>query len=820
MTIEKTVRSTLSIATLAFFFTIECYNFVTVLGNPNSRIVHTKYGPVRGFIHIFPKKQLRSVEVFLGIPFASAPVGSLRFMPPVTPAPWRGIWRADQFGPVCPQKYPEIQNTTTALKSMTPGRLAYFQRILPLLQNQSEDCLFLNVYSPRRHRNTSRVPVIVVIHGDSYEWYSGNIYDGSVLASAADVIVITLNFRLGVLGFLPSLTGAARGNYGLMDQVAALHWIRENIAEFGGTIDNITLLGHGHGAALVNLLMLSPMAKGLFSRVILQSGSALSPWAMASESPTYTRHLALILGCPVDNHVLMVACMRQRPLSDIMRVQLLVPKHLTGFGPTVDGIVIPNEPEMLLRNYSYLHSQYELLIGVTRNEFYHHFSTIDEKYGIEPDRRDKLLRTLVRNVYTHHLQEIFLTIVNEYTDWTKTVQHPVNILRNTASALGDALIVAPAIRVANYHSKVNDRTFLYVFGHHTEHGNYPGKFGCVHGEELPYVFGAPLVDGNLSYFQYNFSHAEQTLSMAVMTYWTNFAKNPNFPFHRRDLAEGKLINRFDRIEWPLYDALQQKYLIIGMKPKVRDHYHAHRMSLWLHLIPKLDRNDIGVPAYHHLLDDHDNANLYDGIVRHVVIPTSFSLTTTTIPIPPRFPIPTLSEVWNISESTEPTANDVFTTMTPDEILNYAFSTSISDTTAVVLQNTNYSTALSVTIAVGCSLLVLNVLVFAGVFYQRDRYKIEGKLQRRNYKVKTPNQHLEIPQRQKETTRETPTVPGTPKNGHSPTVPGTPKNGHSPTKFSIQVHHKERPTPEVHFLMHRDGRMVSTPPRPKKQEKKL
>ncbi|CAG2169525.1 unnamed protein product, partial [Oppiella nova] len=139
----------------------------------------------------------------------------------------------------------------------------------------------------------ARLPVIVFIGGETYDWDAGNPYDGSILASFGHVIVVTLNYRLGVLGFLPAVVdGAVRGNYGLMDQVAALHWVQENIGEFGGDPHNVTVIGHGFGASCVHLLLLSPMARGLFARVVLMSGSALGPASIARDADTYARHLA------------------------------------------------------------------------------------------------------------------------------------------------------------------------------------------------------------------------------------------------------------------------------------------------------------------------------------------------------------------------------------------------------------------------------------------------------------------------------------------------------------------------------------------------
>ncbi|GFS94952.1 neuroligin-2 [Nephila pilipes] len=113
-------------------------------------------------------------------------------------------------------------------------------------------------------RDPMKLPVLVFIHGESYDWNAGNPYDGSILSSLGNVVVVTINYRLGILGFLPATEGSARGNYGLMDQVAALHWVQENIAEFGGDQKNVTIVGQGYGAAFVNLLMISPMARGGF----------------------------------------------------------------------------------------------------------------------------------------------------------------------------------------------------------------------------------------------------------------------------------------------------------------------------------------------------------------------------------------------------------------------------------------------------------------------------------------------------------------------------------------------------------------------------
>ncbi|XP_076372956.1 neuroligin-4, X-linked-like [Tachypleus tridentatus] len=688
------------------------------------RVVMTKYGSLKGIIQEFKtNKDLRPVEVFYSVPYASAPVGSLRFMPPVTPPHWRGIRNASKFGPVCPQTLPDIINHTKALETMPPGRLAYLRRIRPKLLNQSEDCLYLNIYAPTTVLNSNvKVPVVVFIQGDSYNWNSGNLYDGSVISSTADIIFITLNFRLGIFGFLPALEEASRGNYGLMDQVAALHWIRENVSAFGGDVNNVTIIGHGHGAAFVNLLMISPMAEGLFHRCIMHSGSALSPWAIAREAPKFARQLAGKLKCPNESNIMMIECLRSRPMKQILNVQLDVPDYLTAFGPTIDGVVIPDEPEMLMKDDNNLYNQYDLLLGVSRMEFYYKFSANEERYGLEKSRRTKLFRNLVRNIYTYHLKEIFYVLENEYTDWERTMEHPINILENTARAISDGLVVGPLFKAAKYRDKGNKKTFLFVFGHQTEDSEFPKRYGCIHGEDLPYVLGVPLV-GKLAHFQRNYTRSETSLAQAVLIYWYTFAKkgNPNIQDDKKD----KFKSRFESIEWPAFENVYQKYLSLGTKPKVRDHYRAHQLSFWNNLIPKLHRSGSGSPPHH---------SFFKGTYRYdeVAVSTPYLAASTSKANVISTEDSTASSATNTNvlyvTSNGPSTTSLATTV-PGMSLNY------STGSAHVFEQSSYSTTLSVTVAVGCSLLILNILVFTGLFYQKDKNRLNVTLHKNNYKLK-------------------------------------------------------------------------------------
>ncbi|XP_031785233.1 neuroligin-4, Y-linked isoform X3 [Nasonia vitripennis] len=543
----------------------------------NPRVVQTRYGKIQGLVLSFENtRHLKPIDVYLGVPYATPPTGGNRFSPTRALSPWDGNKLAEKLGPVCPQKLPDISDEKEALDRMPRGRLEYLKRILPHLRNQSEDCLYLNIYAPAMGMSEGgrKHPVLVFIHGESYEWGSGNTYDGSVLASYTDQIVITLNYRLGVLGFLNANvsphTKARVANYGLMDQIAALHWVQQNIEYFGGDPSNVTLMGQGTGAACVNFLAISPtVMPGLFKRAILLSGSALSSWAVVEEPVSYALKLAEAVNCSVPkdllkDHELLVDCLRESSLEALLRADVRPPTFLSAFGPSVDGVVI--KPDFQKDLLSYLgpefqgfgilpkkaehgeaitsNNKYDLLFGVTTSEALWRFAERDVEKGFEGERRDRIIRTYVRNAYMYHLTEIFYTIVNEYTDWERTVQHPMNTRDACVQALSDAQFVAPLVQTGDLftlrHTKrpngmhvplpVHDadkeplpKTYFYVFDYQMKDGDYPQRMGSVHGEELPFVFGAPLVDG-FGHFPRNYTKAETQLSESIIQYFANFVR--------------------------------------------------------------------------------------------------------------------------------------------------------------------------------------------------------------------------------------------------------------------------------------------------------
>ncbi|XP_034947404.1 neuroligin-4, X-linked-like isoform X2 [Chelonus insularis] len=738
----------------------------------NPRIVQLRNGQLQGLIQSFENSPLRPVDVYLGIPYATPPTGGNRFSPTKAPSPWDGIRLAHSISPVCPQRLPDITNEAAALERMPRGRLKFFKRLLPHLKDQSEDCLFLNIYAPAMGASDGgkRHPVLLYIHGESYDWGSGNPYDGSVLASYTDQVVVTINYRLGVLGFLNANisphTKARVANYGLMDQLAALHWVQENIALFGGDPGNVTLMGHGTGAACVNFLAISPtVIPGLFKRAILLSGSALSSWAVVEDPVTYAVKLAKAVNCtvPADllkEHELIVDCLRDTSLEKLMSADVQPPTFLSAFGPSVDGVVI--KPDFYKDLLSYLgpefqgsgqlpkrndpgtpitsNNKYDLLFGVTTSEALWRFSERDVQTGFEGDRRDRIIRTYVRNTYTFHLTEIFYTIVNEYTEWERTMQHPSNTRDGCVRALSDAQFVAPLVQTGDLFTLRHTRqpnnphitpvpdsekepmpkTYFYVFDFQTKDGDYPEKMGTVHGEELPYIFGAPLVEGFGYFRKSNYTKSEIVMSESIIQAFASFIKsgNPNvYEHHRNDgpMMISKERNRFRSVNWEQYDPIHQKYLEITKKPSMKNHYRAHQLSVWLRLVPELHRAGMeDVEPRHNLFRSHGDPNLYDGSVR---------------------PDP-------LSRISEEYRRRNFTTELPTTT-DYSITTCVSFIQSTNLQNvhnssldpyaaidasgyTAYSTALSVTIAIGCSLLILNVLIFAGVYYQRDKNRLEVK----------------------------------------------------------------------------------------------
>lgn len=747
--------------------------------NRSPRVVTTKYGKLRGAIRSLPGKDLRSVEVFLGVPYATPPTGSNRFSPTRTPDPWKDERLADQYGPVCPQHLPELWGPREEAAMPRP-RLLHLRRLANYLTHQAEDCLYLNIYVPSLVADKTghgALPVVVYIHGESFEWGASNPYDGSVLAAHGHVIVITLNYRLGPLGFLnTNADPSGRGhimNHGLMDQIAALHWVQENIGAFGGDPGSVTLLGHGTGAACIHFLMASgAVVPGLFQRAVLMSGSAFSPWATVDNPTHYAIKFGRALNCTGNltltaetghrrgpppkpsNKELddMVNCLKERPLEDLQAVHISAPQFLYAFGPSVDGIVIKKDYRREMRKRADEGSrEYDLLFGVVPHEAFDLFTADDIDRGFDLERRDRIFRTMVRNAYDYHLNEVFISLVNEYTNWEQPDPQPYEIRDATLAALSDALYVAPLLTAAANIRMGHKNQYFYVFNHTSVHTSLPyGVTGSVHMGELPYVFGAPLV-GELGVFSGNWTKQDREVSEAMLTFFANFAKagNPNIRHDQNQVTSSRESNLVRSITWDKYDPVHQKYLAVGGYPKAHHHYRAQPLALWTWLVPRLQR--VGrleflslrdpegredtdpeealqeLSVVHHLFSRYDDPTLYSGAVRalrhmagHYVVPSTTSTTTPATTALSGTATPSLLSLLTTTRG----PHSGFRRPAPEGGAKPTAHAEEARTEEVSVMP--YSTALSVTITIGVSLLILNLLIFAGVYYQRDRIRMRDK----------------------------------------------------------------------------------------------
>nr|XP_013806445.1 PREDICTED: neuroligin-4, X-linked isoform X3 [Apteryx mantelli mantelli] len=670
--------------------------FTLIDGQAQYPVVTTNYGKIRGLRTPLPNEILGPVEQYLGVPYASPPTGERRFQPPEPPSSWTGVRNATQFAAVCPQYLDE----RSLLNDMLPVWFtANLDTVVTYVQDQNEDCLYLNIYVPTEddiHDQNSKKPVMVYIHGGSYMEGTGNMIDGSILASYGNVIVVTLNYRLGVLGFLSTGDQAAKGNYGLLDQIQALRWIEENIGSFGGDPKRVTIFGSGAGASCVSLLTLSHYSEasrwsnetaGLFQKAIIQSGTALSSWAVNYQPAKYTRILADKVGCDMLDTTDLVECLRNKNYKELIQQTITPATYHIAFGPVIDGDVIPDDPQILMEQGEFLN--YDIMLGVNQGEGLKFVDGIvDNEDGVSPNDFDFSVSNFVDNLYGYPEGKDTLreTIKFMYTDWADK-ENPETRRKTLVALFTDHQWVAPAVATADLHAQYGSPTYFYAFYHHCQSEMKPSWADSAHGDEVPYVFGIPMI-GPTELFNCNFSKNDVMLSAVVMTYWTNFAKtgDPNQPVPQDTKFIHTKPNRFEEVAWSKYNPKDQLYLHIGLKPRVRDHYRATKVAFWLELVPHL-----------HNLNE---------IFQYVS-------TTTKVPPPDMTSFP---YVTRRSPAMTPANNPKHSKDT--------HKTAPEDTTVLIENKRDYSTELSVTIAVGASLLFLNILAFAALYYKKDKRRHE------------------------------------------------------------------------------------------------
>lgn len=517
--------------------------------------VDTPLGRVRGR-QVAVKGTDRRTNVFLGIPFAQAPLGPLRFSAPHPAQTWEGVRDASTNPPMCLQDTERMNNSRFTINEK--------HQIFPI----SEDCLILNVYSPAEATEGTRRPVMVWIHGGSLVVGSATSQDGSALAAYGDVIVITVQYRLGIFGFLNTGDKDMPGNRGFLDVLAALRWIQGNVSPFGGDPNCVTIFGNSAGSFIVSALVLSPMSSGLFHRAISQSGVVTMRTMRETNSWPEVQSFADSLACSSDSPAKLVQCLLQKKGEEL----ILSKKTSMKITYTVDGSFFPKGPEQLLHERRFPTVPY--LLGVNNHEcgwlLLRVWNILDKMEHLTREDMLKISRPILIAVDVP--PEMISIVIDEYLDNGADAQATRYALQEL---LGDILFVIPTLNFSRNIQDAGSPVFLYEFQHP------PSSFAkfkppwvkADHASESTFIFGGPFLTDESSLLAFpEATEEEKQLSLTMMAQWSQFARtgNPN----------GKGLPH-----WPQLGQLEQ-YLEIDLVSRTRMKLKEARLQFWIETLPK------------------------------------------------------------------------------------------------------------------------------------------------------------------------------------------------------------------------------------------
>ncbi|XP_041446153.1 pyrethroid hydrolase Ces2e [Xenopus laevis] len=421
-------------------------------------LVTTKYGQLLGKT-VDVKGTDRSVHAFMGVPFAKPPTGPLRYAEPQPPEPWSSVKEATAPPPMCLQNPIIMEHSVTIFKA---------NAVLPPIL---EDCLYLNIFTPADREKNSKLPVMVFIHGGGLAIGYASLYDGSALSAYENIVMVSIQYRLGPLGFFSTGDKEVQANLGLLDQVAAFQWVQENIKEFGGDPQSVTIFGESAGGLSVSAHILSPLSKGLFHRAIAESGVAIFPNLMVhqTEDVLYGRDLiANISECDLP---LILNCLKNKTEDEML--EITVAMGFTILPVCVDGIFLPKPAEEILAAKESNPVPYMEVQGA-------HVDTISQyQWNDGWNGEDR------RSVSTK-----FFSIDSGLPVYFYEFQHRPSLYDDSKADFVKA----------------------------------------DHGDELYFVLGGPFLNGDVT-FQGDGTDEEKVLSKKIMKYWANFARygDPNGP---------------------------------------------------------------------------------------------------------------------------------------------------------------------------------------------------------------------------------------------------------------------------------------------------
>lgn len=483
-------------------------------------VVETRAGTVRGELQPGAEPGLPAVSIWKGIPYAAPPLGELRFRPPQPVAPWTGERDATKFGTVAAQS----RDPAIAMMSGIGDKIV-----------SGEDCLTLNVFSPGA--DGAKRPVVVWIHGGAFIMGSGStpLYHGQSFASRHDIVVVTINYRLGLFGLLylgDLAPGREAGNYALLDQIAALAWVRDNIAAFGGDPDRVTVMGESAGAISIGSLLAMPAARGLFQRAILQSGAAVLSPPTREDMTTAAQFVLSELGVTVDELVGV-------PEAKLLAVQekLSREKGLGAFAPYVDGVTVPESPLTAVRAGAI--ADIPLLLGSNRDEW-----TLFEVFL--GDRTITPFEAPLRERFGTTLDELLAIYARERPGRTPK--------QAWIDLIGDVAFRIPAILLAEAQSDHQRAVYMYRFDWASP--ALGGRLGAAHGLDLPFVWNrvdlpaSKLLLGEAA-------EAAQPLALEIHATWAAFIRTG-------DPNGGGLPT------WPTYDRARRHTMLIDRASSVVD----------------------------------------------------------------------------------------------------------------------------------------------------------------------------------------------------------------------------------------------------------